>query len=83
MRIAMLSCAFVGAILSHTALLSQNAVAGSGEAVESPTVQAQPRLRLAQNTGAGKTRTTIGGGKKLPTGAERPPTARSLLRRRS
>src|SRR5262249_32000505 len=40
------------AILSHTALLSQNAVAGSSEAGQSKSAEAQPpRLRLAQNTG--------------------------------
>src|SRR5215510_11483364 len=52
MRNAMLSCVFASAILSHTAFLSQNAVAGSSEAGQTKTVQAQPRLRLAQNTGA-------------------------------
>ena len=49
MRNAMLSCAFASAILSHTAFLSQNAVAGSSEAGQTQTVQAaeqaQPRLR--------------------------------------
>src|SRR5262249_51111815 len=52
MRNAMLSCVFASAILSHTAFLSQNVVAGSSEAGQTKTVQAQPRLRLAQNTGA-------------------------------
>ena len=52
MRNAMLSCAFAGAILSHGAFLSQNAVAGFSEAGQTQTIQAQPRLRLAQNTGA-------------------------------
>src|SRR5262245_53251147 len=67
MRNAMLSCAFASAILSHTAFLSQNAVAGSTEAGQTQTAQAQPRLRLAQNTGpAGKTGTVIGGEQKLP-----------------
>ena len=67
MRNAMLSCAFVGALLSNTAFLCQGAVAGSNEAVETPAVEAQPQLRLAQNTGAaGKT----GGAEKLPQGAE-------------
>src|SRR5258705_8640053 len=71
MRNAMLSCAFVGAILSHTAFLSQNAVAGSSEAVETSTVQAQPRLGLAQNTGAAeKTGAVAGGEVKLPAGAQ-------------
>ena len=68
MRNAMLSCAFASAILSHTALLSQNAVAESGEAGQTQTVQAQPRLRLAQNTGAaGKTGTS---GQKVSADAE-------------
>jgi Cytochrome c554 and c-prime len=68
MRNATLSCAFAGAILT---LLSQNAVAGSSEAVEAPTVEAQPRLRLAQNTGAaGKTGAVAGTGEKLPAGTE-------------
>jgi nitrate/TMAO reductase-like tetraheme cytochrome c subunit len=71
MRNAMLSCAFLGAILSHTAFLSQNVAAGSSEAVETPSVKAEPRLRLAQNTGAaGKTGSAPGGGEKLPAGAE-------------
>jgi nitrate/TMAO reductase-like tetraheme cytochrome c subunit len=75
MRNAMLSCAFVGTILSHTAFLSQTAVAGSSEAVETPSVQAQPRLKLAQNpaqnTGAaGKAGTPASGGEKLPAGTE-------------
>ena len=68
MRNATLSCAFAGAILTF---LSQNAVAGSSEAVETPTVEAQPRLRLAQNTGAaGKTGAVAGTGEKLPAGTE-------------
>ena len=45
MRSAMLSCAFASAILSHAAFLSQNAVAGSIEAEQTQTVQAQPKLR--------------------------------------
>src|SRR5262245_48808026 len=54
--ISMLSCAFVSAILGYTAFLSQNGVAGSSEVEWAQSVQAQPRLRLAQNTGAaGKT----------------------------
>jgi cytochrome c554/c'-like protein len=52
MRNAMLSCAFASVILSHTTFLSQNAVAASSEAGQTKTLQAQPRLRLAQNTGA-------------------------------
>jgi Cytochrome c554 and c-prime len=52
MRSAMLSCAFASAILSHTTFLSQNAVAASTEAGQTKAIQAQPRLRLAQNTGA-------------------------------
>ena len=53
----MLSSAFASAILSLTAILGQNAVAASSEAGQTPTVQAEPRLRLAQNTqntGAGE-----------------------------
>jgi nitrate/TMAO reductase-like tetraheme cytochrome c subunit len=68
MRNATLSCAFAGAILTF---LSQIAVAGSSEAVETPTGHAQPGLRLAQNTGAaGKTGAATGGEQKLPAGAE-------------
>jgi hypothetical protein len=70
MRNAMLSCAFVAALLSHTAFLSQNAVAGSSEAVETPSLEAQPRVRLAQNTGAAKTGAAASNGEKLPAGAE-------------
>jgi nitrate/TMAO reductase-like tetraheme cytochrome c subunit len=71
MRNAMLSCAFASAILSQTAFLSQNVVAGSSEGGQTQTVQAQPRLRLAQNTGApGKTGTAIGGKQRLSEGAE-------------
>jgi Cytochrome c554 and c-prime len=67
MRTAMLSYAFASLILSHTAFASQHAVAGSSEAVASPSLPAQPRLRLAQNTGAaGK----ASGGEKLPAGTE-------------
>jgi nitrate/TMAO reductase-like tetraheme cytochrome c subunit len=65
MRIAMLSCACAGAILTYTAFVSENAV--SGEAGQTQPVQAQPRLRLAQTTGAtGKT----GAEQKLSAGAE-------------
>src|SRR2546426_12458893 len=65
MRNAMLFCAFTSTILSHTAFLSQDAVARSSEAGQTQTVQAQPRLRLAQNTGeAEKT------GAKVTEGAE-------------
>ena len=71
MRNAMLSCAFASAILSDTAFLSQNAVAGSSETGSTQTAQAQPRLRLAQNTKAsGKTGTAIGGKEKVSPGAE-------------
>src|SRR5215510_678532 len=67
MRNAMLSCAFASAILSHVAFLNQNAVAGSSETGQSQAAQAQPRLRLAQNTGAaGK----AGGEQKVSAGAE-------------
>ena len=78
MRSAMLSCAFASAILSHTAFLSQNAVAEPNEVGQTHLVQAQtapvhaqPRLRLAQNIGpAGKTGTVIGDEQKLSAGAE-------------
>jgi nitrate/TMAO reductase-like tetraheme cytochrome c subunit len=71
MRNAMLCCAFASALLSHTAFLSQNAVAGSSESGQTQTVHAQPRLRLAQNTGAaGKTGTVVGSEQKLSAGAE-------------
>ncbi len=49
--ISMLSCAFASATLIHAAFLSQNAVAGSSEAVQTQTIQAQARLRLAQAQG--------------------------------
>jgi len=52
MRNAMLTCAFASAILSHTTFLSQNAVAASSEAGQIKSAQAEPRVRLAQNTGA-------------------------------
>jgi nitrate/TMAO reductase-like tetraheme cytochrome c subunit len=54
MRNAMLLCAFAGALLSHTAFVSQNAVAASSEAGQTRNEEAQPRLRLAQNTKAAK-----------------------------
>jgi hypothetical protein len=62
MRNAMLSCAFASAILSHTALLSHNAVAGSSEVGQTQTVQAQPRLRLAQIESPGAAGRTVPGG---------------------
>jgi nitrate/TMAO reductase-like tetraheme cytochrome c subunit len=51
LRISLPSFVFASAVVSHMALLSQGAVAGSNEAEPSQTIQAQP-LRLAQNTGA-------------------------------
>ena len=45
MRNAMLSCAFAGALLNHTAFVSQNAVAASSEAEQTKNEEAQPRLR--------------------------------------
>src|SRR5947208_6585380 len=65
MRSAMLICAFTSTILSHTAFLSQDAVAGSSEAGQTQTVQEQPRLRLAQNTGEAENT-----GAKVTEGAE-------------
>ena len=46
--ISIVSCAFASATLIHAAFLSQNAVAGSSEAVGTQTVQAQPGLKFAQ-----------------------------------
>ena len=70
MRTAMLSCAFASAILSHTVFLG-HAVAGSDEAEKTHSAQAQPSLRLAQNTGAaGKTGTASGDGQKVSADAE-------------
>ena len=66
----MLSCAFASAILSHTVFLG-HAVAGSDEAEKTHSAQAQPSLRLAQNTGAaGKTGTASGDGQKVSADAE-------------
>jgi len=66
----MLSCAFASAILSHTVFLS-HAVAGSDEAEKTHSAQAQPSLKLAQNTGAaGKTGTASGDGQKVSADAE-------------
>src|SRR5687767_7886647 len=71
MRNAMRSCAFASALLTHTGLLNQHAVAEPGEAGQIQTVQAQPRLRLAQNTGAaGRTGTAVGGEPKVSADAE-------------
>ena len=53
MRNGVISCAFASVILSHTAL-SEGALAGAREAGQIQAVQAQPPLRLAQNTGAAK-----------------------------
>src|SRR5262245_23816234 len=44
-------CAFAVALLGQAAFLSRNAVAGSGEVEQVQSVQSQPRLRLAQNSG--------------------------------
>jgi len=49
--IPVLCCAFAGALLGQAAFLSRNAVAGSGEVEQVQSVQSQPRLRLAQNSG--------------------------------
>ena len=47
--IAVLCCAFASAMLINAAFLSQNAVAAPSEAAEIQSIQAQSRLRLAQN----------------------------------
>ena len=66
----MISCAFASAILSHTVFLG-HAIAGSDEAEKTHSAQAQPSLRLAQNTGAaGKTGTASGDGQKVSADAE-------------
>jgi Cytochrome c554 and c-prime len=71
MRNAMLSCAFASALLGHAAFLSQGAVAASGEGGQTQTAQAQPGLRLAQNTGApGKAGAAVGGAKRVSADAE-------------
>jgi nitrate/TMAO reductase-like tetraheme cytochrome c subunit len=71
MRNAVLSCAFAGVILSQTALLSQSAAAGTSKAGQIQSVQAQPKLRLAQNTGASnKAGAVMGGEQKLSADAE-------------
>jgi Cytochrome c554 and c-prime len=71
MRSAMLSCAFAGAILSLTAFLTQNAAAGSNEAGQGQTVQAPPKVRLAQNTGTAKKQDVAAGEQQnLPPHAE-------------
>ena len=71
MRNPMLLCAFASALLSHTAFLSQSAVAGSSEAGQTQTLQTQPRLRLAQNTGGpGKNDAKVSAGAKVSEGAE-------------
>jgi len=67
MRDAVRSFAVAIAILGHTALLGQNAVAEFGEAGQPQNATAETRLRLAQNTGAtGKT----GGAQTLPEGTK-------------
>jgi nitrate/TMAO reductase-like tetraheme cytochrome c subunit len=60
MRTGMLSWALATALVGHTAVLSQDAVAGSGDAEQTQAQPAQPRLRLAQVTGGGSTGTAIG-----------------------
>ena len=47
--ISILSCAFASAVLIGAAFLSQNAVADFSESASTKTVQAEPRIRLAQN----------------------------------
>jgi len=69
MRSAILSCAFASAILGHTAFLSQDAVAGSGEPGQIPKAQEQPRLKLAQKTAPAK-KAGSGGEQKISADAE-------------
>jgi len=69
MRTAMLSCALASAILGSSAILGQNAVAELRKAEQIRADQRQPRLRLAQSTGAvGKPGT--GAGQQVSAGAE-------------
>ena len=70
MRSVMLLCAFTGAILSHTAFISQNAAAGSGEGDQVESRKAQTSLRFAQNTGAARKAGSAAGEQKLPADAE-------------
>ena len=70
MRSVMLLCAFTGAILSHTAFISQNAAAGSGEGDQVESRKAQTSLRFAQNTGAAKKAGSAAGEQKLSADAE-------------
>ncbi len=70
MRSAFVSCALASAILSHTAFLSHDAVAGSSEAGQVQAVPAQPRVQLAQAGPAKKAGTATGGEQKLPADAE-------------
>ena len=65
MRSVMLLCAFTGAILSHTASISQNAAAGSGEGDQVESRKAQTSARVAQNTGAAKKAGSAAGEQKL------------------
>jgi nitrate/TMAO reductase-like tetraheme cytochrome c subunit len=56
--ISILSCAFAGALLSYTVVLSQIADAGGNEAGQARPAQSRPKVQLAQNAGApGKTDT--------------------------
>ena len=70
MRSVMLLCAFTGAILSHTVLISQNAAAGSGGGDQVESRKAQTSSRFAQNTGAAKKAGSAAGEQKLSSDAE-------------
>lgn len=70
MRNVVLSSAFASAILSQTLVLSQTAVAETSDAGRMQAVQAQPRLILAQSSGAGRTSRTAGDGHRWSAGAE-------------
>ena len=67
MRSAMLSCAFASAILSHTAFLSQNAVAGSSEAGQIQTSTSTARIETRPEYRSG--RKNRRGEQKLPAEA--------------
>ena len=65
MRSVMLFCAFVGATLGLTVFLGEDTVAAEPrEVAQAETAREQPRLRLAQATGAGRKAGYAAGGKE-------------------